>query len=91
VLPIADRHTGYAERVRDALRAAGVRAEVDARSESVGRRIREGELAKVPYLVVVGDREAEAGAVSLRARHGEDVGTSPLAEAVERLAAEARG
>jgi threonyl-tRNA synthetase len=91
VLPIADRHAGYAERVRDALRAAGVRAEVDARTESVGRRIREGELAKVPYLLVVGDREVEAGAVSLRARHGEDAGTSPLAEAVERLAAEARG
>ena len=91
VIPISDRHHDYAGKVRDALRAAGLRAEVDARSESVGKRIRDGELAKVPYLAVVGDKETEAGEVSLRARHGEDAGTLPLPEAVDRLAAEARG
>jgi threonyl-tRNA synthetase len=91
LIPISDRHADYAGQVRDALRAVGLRVEVDARSESIGKRIREGELAKVPYLIVLGDKEADAGEVSLRARHGEDAGTVSLAEAVERLAAEARG
>jgi threonyl-tRNA synthetase len=91
VIPISDRHADYAAEVRDALRGAGLRVEIDARSESMGKRIREGELAKVPYLIVLGDKEVEAGQVALRARHGEDAGTVPLAEAVERLAAEARG
>ena len=58
VLPVADRHAPYAESVRARLRGEGLRVEVDARSESVGRRIRDGELAKVPYLLIVGDKEA---------------------------------
>ena len=66
-------------------------SEVDARGESVGRRIRDGELAKVPYLLVVGDREAEAGTASARARgHGGTSARSPLDELAERLADEAR-
>ena len=79
VLPIADRHAGYAGRVRDELAAAGLRVEVDARGESVGKRIREGELAKVPYLLVVGDKEAESASASVRARHGEALVTDPAA------------
>ena len=89
VLPVADRHAAYAGAVAGRLRAAGLRAGVDARGESVGRRIRDGELAKVPYLLVVGDREAEAGTASLRARGGGDAGSPPLDELVARLAAEA--
>ena len=78
VLPLADRHNGYAAEVAAALRAGGLRAEVDDRTESVGRKIREAELRKVPYMLVVGDREAEERAVSLR-RHGEgDLGTVGL-------------
>ena len=89
VLPLADRHNGYAGEVAAALRAGGLRADVDDRTESVGRKIREAELRKVPYMLVVGDREAEERAVSLR-RHGEgDLGTVGLDEAVERLAGEA--
>jgi threonyl-tRNA synthetase len=88
ILPVADRHAEHARAVQAALTARGLRAEVDERSESVGRRIRDGEIGKVPYLMVVGDREAEAGTVSLRVRHGADAGTLPVAEAVERLAAE---
>ncbi len=89
VLPLADRHNGYAGDVAAALRAGGLRADVDDRTESVGRKIREAELRKVPYMLVVGDREAEERAVSLR-RHGEgDLGTVALDEAVERLAGEA--
>ena len=90
VLPVADRHAPYAERLRERLRREGLRAEVDARGESVGRRIRDGELAKVPYLLVVGDREAEAGTASARARGEGDLGAVPVEELAGRLADEAR-
>jgi threonyl-tRNA synthetase len=91
VLPVADRHAPYAATVRERLRAEGLRVEVDDRGGSVGRRIREGELAKVPYLLVVGDAEAEAGTVSVRARHAGDRGTPALEELAAELAAEASG
>src|SRR5919197_6301011 len=69
-LPIADRHNEAAARVVAALREEGLRAELDDRTESVGRKIREAELRKIPFMLVVGDREQEQGAVSLR-RHKE--------------------
>jgi threonyl-tRNA synthetase len=85
VLPIADRHADYAARVRDELRAAGVRAEVDERSESVGRKIREAELAKIPFMLVVGDEEERTDGVSVR-RHGEgDLGLMPVDKAADRI------
>jgi threonyl-tRNA synthetase len=85
VLPIADRHADYAERVTGSLRDAGVRADVDRRSESVGRKIRDAELAKVPFMLVVGDSEQERSGVSLR-RHGKgDLGEMPLTEAADRI------
>jgi threonyl-tRNA synthetase len=88
-LPIADRHVDAAGAVVQALTDAGLRAELDDRTESVGRKIREAELRKIPYMLVVGDREAQDGTVSVR-RHGEgDEGTVALQEFVERLAAEA--
>jgi threonyl-tRNA synthetase len=90
-LPIADRHNDAADAVVAALRAAGLRAEADVRTESVGRKIRDAELQKIPYMLVVGDREAEEGTVAVR-RHGEgDEGTVALSAFVERLAAEAGG
>jgi threonyl-tRNA synthetase len=89
VLPISDRHHDYAHTVRVALRAAGLRAEADLRGESVGRRIRDGELAKVPYLLVAGDREERAGQVSVRARHRGDLGAVPVEDLVARLGIEA--
>src|SRR3954447_18656060 len=90
VLPIADRHADYAREAQAALAAAGLRAEVDGRTESVGRKIREAELQKIPYMLVVGDREAEQGAVALRRHREGDQGTVALAEAVERLSVEAQ-
>jgi threonyl-tRNA synthetase len=90
ILPIADRHVDYAREAQAALSAAGLRAEIDDRTESVGRKIREAELQKIPYMLVVGDREAEERAVALRRHREGDQGTVPLAEAVERLSAEAR-
>ena len=86
VLPIADRHLEYARRVVAEVSADGVRCEVDDRAESVGRKIRDAELRKVPYMLVVGDQEAAEAAVSVR-RHGEgDLGRQAIGE----LAARAR-
>ncbi len=88
VLPIADRHLGYGGEVVEQLRAAGLRAELDDRGESVGRKIREAELRKIPYMLVLGDREQESRQVALRAhRHG-DLGAQPIAAVVERLQTE---
>ena len=88
VLPISDRHMLAAEMARDALQAAGLRVQIDARGESIGKRIAEAETQKVPAMLVIGDREAESGAVSLR-RHGrEDLGAMPLDAVVEQLAIE---
>ncbi len=88
-LPISDRHAGAAAGVVGALREAGLRAELDDRTESIGRKIRDAELRKSPYMLVVGDREAEEGAVAVR-RHGEgDEGSVPVAEFVDRLRGEA--
>ena len=74
VLPVADRHNEYAERVAAELREAGVRVELDARSESVGRKIRDAELRKIPLMLVAGDREAEAETVSVRSHERGDLG-----------------
>ncbi len=85
VLPIADRHNDYGAQVVDRLRRAGLRAELDARTESVGRKIREAELRKIPYMLVAGDREAAEDAVAVR-RHGQgDVGAEPVSAVLERL------
>ena len=78
MLPIADRHAAYAGEVRDRLRAAGLRAELDERQEKIGYKIREAQLQKVPYMLVVGDREAETGTISVRERSGGDKGATPI-------------
>jgi threonyl-tRNA synthetase len=88
VLPVSDRHLAYAHEAGAALRAAGLRVEVDERTESVGRKIRNAELRKIPYMAVVGDREAEAGAVALRRHREGDLGSLALADAAQRLVAE---
>jgi threonyl-tRNA synthetase len=85
VVPIADRHLEYAELVRAALTEAGLRAEVDARSERMQAKLREAQEQKVPVMVVVGDRDAEAGAVSPRLRTGESSQGVPLAEFIADL------
>jgi threonyl-tRNA synthetase len=90
VLPIADRHNEAAHAAAEELRAAGVRVRVDDRTESVGRKIRDAELGKIPYMLVIGDREAQDGAVAVR-RHGEgDIGTIAVEAFAERVAAETR-
>jgi threonyl-tRNA synthetase len=88
VLPVADRHNGYAQSVVDELAAAGIRAEADTRSESVGRKIAEAEVQRVPCILVVGDREAEAGTVSVRRRGEGDLGARSVADLREALVLE---
>jgi threonyl-tRNA synthetase len=88
VLPIADRHLDYARSVRDALAAAGLRATVDERQEKIGYKIREAQVQKVPYMLVVGDREAADGTVGVRHRAGGDLGARPTDEFVTATVAE---
>jgi threonyl-tRNA synthetase len=88
VLPISEKHAEYGRRVFEQLRAARVRAELDDRNEKLGYRIREAQLQKVPYMLVVGAREAESGAASLRRRTGEDLGAVPVERIIGELGAE---
>ncbi len=88
VIPIADRHVPYANEVAAALRAEKLRVEVDARNERMNGKIRDAQVKKVPYMLVVGDREAEARAAGVRVRGGGDIGAVPLAEIVARLRTE---
>ena len=85
VLPVADRHVGYARRVAEELREAGVRVEVDERSESVGRKIRDAEIGRHPYMLVVGDREEQEGTIAVRSHEEGDLGAMPAAEFANRL------
>jgi threonyl-tRNA synthetase len=89
LLPIADRHADFCRTVLSELATAGVRAELDERTESVGRKIRDAELRKIPYMLVVGDREVEAGEVSVRAHRSGDTGSEPVAAFAERVSREA--
>jgi len=75
VLPVADRHNEYALSVAEQLEAAGVRVEVDQRSESVGKKIRDAELGRYPFMLVVGDRDQEAGEVSVRSHEQGELGS----------------
>jgi threonyl-tRNA synthetase len=88
VLPIADRHHEYAEKVATRLRETEARVEVDDRKATTGAKIRDGETQKIPYLLIVGDREQEAGTVSVRQRGEGDLGASDLADFVEKLTPE---
>jgi threonyl-tRNA synthetase len=85
IIPIADRHREYAEKVRRSLKAAGVRAEVDVRGERMNAKIRDAQLQKIPYMLVVGDKEAAADAVSVRLRTNVDLKSMPLATFLERI------
>ena len=90
VLPIADRHAAYAGAVRDQLDAAGLRVELDQRQEKIGYKIREAQLQKVPYMLVIGDREAADGTVSVRGRSLGDLGARPVQEFAETTREEVR-
>ena len=88
VVNITDKHAAYATEVAEGLQTAGFRAETDLRNEKIGFKIRELELAKVPYVVVVGDKEVTSSEVSVRARHGKDLGSFTQERLLETLASE---
>ncbi len=87
VLPIADRHTDYAKKVFSELERAGFRVEIDVREERLGAKIRDAEIMKIPYLVIVGDREVETNSVSVRGKREGDLGSMSLQEFIDLLRA----
>ncbi|MCD7786582.1 MAG: threonine--tRNA ligase [Oscillospiraceae bacterium] len=90
VMNITDRSADYARAVQEKLDAAGIRAELDLRNEKIGYKIREAQMQKVPYMLVVGDKEAADGSVSVRSRTGENRGSLPLEDFLAQLQDEVR-
>jgi threonyl-tRNA synthetase len=90
VIPVREEYRGYAEQVRDALNQRDIRAEVNAGSETLNKRIRQAEVEKVPYALIVGEREKTSGAVSARKRKTGDLGSMALGDFIARLEAEIR-
>jgi threonyl-tRNA synthetase len=90
LLPIADRHLDYARSVRQMLIDAGLRVEVDERQEKIGFKIREAQLQKIPYMLVVGDKEAAEGTIAVRSRAGGDQGAQTVAAFIEAAKTEVR-
>ena len=88
VMPITDRAADYAKSIAARLDAAKVRVETDLRNEKIGYKIREAQMQKIPYMLVVGDKEAEAGTVSVRTRAGVDLGAMPLDEFMAKIGEE---
>jgi threonyl-tRNA synthetase len=85
VIPIADRHIEYCEKVAHEMRAAGLRVEVDTRGERMQAKIRDAQLQKVPYMLIAGDRDAAADQVSVRTRSGDDLGGMPVYQVIDRM------
>ena len=88
ILPIADAHIEYANQVKEELQKAKIRVEVDDRQEKIGYKIREAQLQKIPYMLVVGDKEKEANAVGVRSRKDGDLGAKGLKEFIDSIKAE---
>ena len=88
IIPIADRHNAFAEQLRQRLQQAGIRAQTDDRSERMQHKIRHWQGQKVPYMLVVGDKEAEADAAAVRLRSGENLGAMPVGALITRLQAD---
>jgi threonyl-tRNA synthetase len=83
ILPISDKSQAYAEKVAEALKKADIRAEIDERSEKIGKKIREAELAKIPYMLVLGEKEASDEVVAVRRQSKGDLGTMPVADFIK--------
>jgi len=88
VIPVGETHRDYALRVVTRLKEAGLRAEADGRDEKVGYKIRDGETGRVPYMLVVGDREMESGSVSVRRRKEGDLGSMSMEDFISRTGEE---
>ena len=90
LIPIADRHQAYAQQVAAQLKDGGLRVDVDLRSDRMNAKIRDAQMQKVPYMLVVGDREAEAEQLAVRLRSGEDLGAISISAFIERVQTEVR-
>jgi threonyl-tRNA synthetase len=88
LIPIADRHINYAQEVVAKLKAAGIRAEVDASGDRMNAKIRDAQLQKIPYMLIVGDREVEGESVSVRLRSEEDLGSMSVVGLLDRMQSE---
>ncbi len=85
ILPIADRHVDYANEIKEKLLKEGIRVDVDDRSEKIGYKIREAQLSKVPYMLIIGDKEVENNEVGVRSREDGDIGASEIEEFISRI------
>jgi len=88
VMPITDRTHAYAQSVADTLSVAGFRVERDMRNEKIGYKIREAQMQKIPYMLVLGDKEAESGLVTVRKRGEGDIGAMELREFIDKITEE---
>jgi threonyl-tRNA synthetase len=87
IIPIADRHVGYAHKIESDFKNDGIRVRVDDRSERMNLKIREAQLEKVPYMLIVGDKEMASSSASLRLRSGDDLGLETLVQVKGRIRA----
>lgn len=85
LLPITDKQQAYAQTVKEQLQSAGIRTDLDLRNEKIGYKIREAQVSKIPYMLVIGEKEAAAGSVAVRARTAGDLGTMPVHECLAKL------
>ena len=85
IIPIADRHLEFADKLYAELKAAGIRVEVDDRSDRMNAKIRDAQMQKIPYMLIVGDREIEANGAAVRLRSGEDLGAVPVGDLLKRM------
>jgi threonyl-tRNA synthetase len=85
IIPIADRHVGYAHKIENDFRNDGIRVRVDDRSERMNLKIREAQLEKVPYMLIIGDKEMASSSASLRLRSGEDLGLDTLVKVKSKI------
>ncbi|MCX5993523.1 MAG: His/Gly/Thr/Pro-type tRNA ligase C-terminal domain-containing protein, partial [Chloroflexi bacterium] len=85
LIPIADRHVEYAAKLYSEMRSQDIRVQLDDRSERMNMKIREAQMNKIPYMLVMGDKEVESGTVSVRLRNGEDLGSQDFSAFMQRL------
>ncbi len=85
ILPIADSHKEYSEKLKEELEEKGIRVELDDRQEKIGYKIREAQMQKIPYMLVIGDKEVEANAVGVRSRKDGDIGQMPISEFIQKI------
>ncbi|MHB8062028.1 MAG: His/Gly/Thr/Pro-type tRNA ligase C-terminal domain-containing protein, partial [Ruminiclostridium sp.] len=85
ILPLVDKHYDYAYEVKKLLELNDIRVEIDARNEKIGYKIREAQMEKIPYMLVIGDKEMDSKAVSVRSRKDGDIGTMSAQDFVDKL------